>query len=41
VIHSWAFDDTGAALAVAAIPEPTQTLLIALGLLASTLRRRR
>ncbi|MFT6177684.1 MAG: hypothetical protein ACJAQT_000694 [Akkermansiaceae bacterium] len=41
VIHAWAYEDTGAPLRVAAIPEPTQSLLIALGLLASTLRRRR
>ena len=41
VIHAWAYEDTGAPLGVAAIPEPTQSLLFALGLLASTLRRRR
>ena len=41
MIHSWAFDDTGAPLAVAAVPEPTHSLLLALGLLASALRRRR
>jgi|TARA_B110000881_G_scaffold52816_1_gene44897 hypothetical protein len=40
VIHAWAYDDTGAEIAVA-VPEPTHTLLIALGLSASTLRRRR
>jgi len=40
VIHAWAYGDTGAEIAVA-VPEPTHTLLIALGLSASTLRRRR
>ena len=41
VIHSWAFDDTGEPLAVAAIPEPTQSVLIIMGLAATVLRRRR
>lgn len=41
VIHSWAYQDTGAVLRVGAIPEPTQTLLFALGLAATALRRRR
>lgn len=41
VIHAWAYEDTGASLRVAAIPEPTHTLFLALGLSASVLRRRR
>lgn len=41
VIHSWAFDNTGEPLAVAAIPEPTQSVLIIMGLAATALRRRR
>ena len=41
VIHAWAFEDSGASIRVAEIPEPTQTLLVALGLMASALRRRR
>ena len=41
VIHSWAFENTGAPLAVAAIPEPTQSFLIALALGIMAIRRRR
>lgn len=41
VIHSWAFDDTGAPLSVAAVPEPTQSLLLAVGFMAATIRRKR
>ena len=41
MIHSWAFDNTGEPLAVAAIPEPTQSVLIIMGLAATVLRRRR
>ncbi|MDA7882382.1 PEP-CTERM sorting domain-containing protein [Akkermansiaceae bacterium] len=42
VIHSWAFEDNGSPLAVGSvIPEPSHTLLIGLGLMASVLRRRR
>ncbi len=41
VIHSWAYDDTGDPLAVAAVPEPTQSVLIIMGLAATALRRRR
>jgi hypothetical protein len=41
VIHSWAFENTGEPLAVAAIPEPTQNVLLALALAAMAMRRRR
>ncbi len=41
MIHSWAYDDTGEPLAVAAVPEPTQSVLIIMGLAATALRRRR
>lgn len=41
VIHSWAYENTGAPIAIEVVPEPTQTLLLALGLSASVLRRRR
>jgi hypothetical protein len=41
VIHSWAYDNAGAPVRVGAVPEPTQTLMIALSLAASALRRRR
>ena len=41
MIHAWAYDDTGASIAVGAVPEPTHPLLLALGLLTSILRRRR
>jgi len=41
VIHAWAFEQNGDSIAVGAIPEPTHTFLLALGLMASTLRRRR
>ncbi|MEN8772097.1 MAG: PEP-CTERM sorting domain-containing protein [Akkermansiaceae bacterium] len=41
VIHSWAYDDTGAPLAVGAIPEPTQGVMLLLGLTAAAMRRRR
>jgi len=40
VIHAWAYDDTGAPLAVG-VPEPTHALLLVLGLLGAALRRRR
>lgn len=41
VIHSWAYEDTGASLRVSAVPEPTQVILIAFGLLVPAFRRRR
>jgi hypothetical protein len=41
MIHSWAYDDTGEPLAVAAVPEPTQSVLIIMGLAATALRRLR
>ena len=41
VIHSWAFDDTGAPLAVGAVPEPTQSVMLVLGVAAGAMRRRR
>ncbi|MDA7517913.1 PEP-CTERM sorting domain-containing protein, partial [Akkermansiaceae bacterium] len=41
VIHGWAYEDDGTSLRVGAIPEPASTLLIALGFMASALRRRR
>ncbi len=40
VIHSWAYEDTGAAILVG-VPEPSHSLLVALGLSAVALRRRR
>lgn len=40
-IHSWAYDDTGAALNTGTIPEPTNALLSLLALLGLTLRRQR
>ena len=39
VIHSWAYDNTGAPLNVAAIPEPAGVLLMVLGSLIPVLRR--
>lgn len=41
MIHGWAYEDDGTSLRVGAIPEPASTLLIALGFMASALRRRR
>lgn len=42
VIHSWAYEDNGSSLAVGSlIPEPSHSMLIALGLLVTALRRRR
>lgn len=41
VIHSWAYEDTGAPIDVAEIPEPSQAFLVALGLLVPVLRRSR
>ncbi len=41
VIHRWAYEDTGAPIAVAEIPEPSQAFLAALGLLVPILRRSR
>ena len=41
VIHGWAYEDDGTSLRVGAIPEPTHTLLLAIGMMASVLRRRR
>ncbi len=44
VIHSWAYEDNGSSLAAGsliAIPEPSHSMLIALGLLVTALRRRR
>jgi len=42
VIHSWAYEDNGSSLAVGSlIPEPSHSMLIALGLVVTALRRRR
>ena len=41
VIHSWAYEDTGAPITAGAIPEPSHTLLVVLGLASLALRRRR
>lgn len=44
VIHSWAYEDNGSPLragSLVAIPEPSHSMLIALGLLVTVLRRRR
>ncbi|MDA7880799.1 PEP-CTERM sorting domain-containing protein [Akkermansiaceae bacterium] len=42
VIHSWAFENNGSPLAVGSlIPEPSQSMLTALGVLGAALRRRR
>ncbi len=42
VIHSWAYEDNGSSFAVGSlIPEPSHSMLIALGLLVTALRRRR
>ncbi|MFT5108629.1 MAG: hypothetical protein ACI8XO_003715 [Verrucomicrobiales bacterium] len=41
VIHSWAYEDTGATILVGAIPEPSHSLLAILGLATLALRRRR
>ena len=44
VIHSWAYEDNGSPLRagkLVAIPEPSHSMLIALGLLVTVLRRRR
>jgi hypothetical protein len=41
VIHAWAFEQNGDSIEVGTIPEPTHTLLLALGLMASTFRRHR
>ncbi len=41
VIHSWAFENTGEPLAVAAIPEPAQSFLLAMTLAIMAIRRRR
>ena len=44
VIHSWAYEDNGSPLRagkLVAIPEPSHSMLIALGLLVTALRRRR
>ena len=40
-IHSWAYQDDGTPLAVGAIPEPSQSILVMMGVLATALRRRR
>jgi len=40
-LHAWAYDDSGAAILVGAIPEPFTALLGGLGLLALLRRRRR
>ena len=44
VIHSWAYEDNGSPLRagkLVAIPEPSHSMLIALGLVVTALRRRR
>ncbi|MFT5412182.1 MAG: hypothetical protein ACI9NC_004920 [Verrucomicrobiales bacterium] len=41
VIHSWAYENSGAAITVGAIPEPSHSLLSIFGLAALALRRRR
>ncbi|MGI9244764.1 MAG: PEP-CTERM sorting domain-containing protein [Verrucomicrobiales bacterium] len=41
VIHEWAYQDNGGAIPVGVIPEPTQGMLIAVGLSMLVLRRRR
>ena len=41
VIHEWAYEDTGAPIAVGTIPEPSLPLLATLGLAVIALRRRR
>ena len=44
VIHSWAYEDNGSPLRagrLVAIPEPSHSMLLALGLLVTALRRRR
>ena len=41
VIHQWAFEDSGASIKVAEIPEPSQTVLSMLGLTLLALRRRK
>lgn len=41
VIHGWFYDDSGAPVEIVAIPEPTQSLLLAVGLGVPALRRRR
>ena len=41
VIHQWAFEDSGASIRVAEIPEPGQTMLSMLGLTLLVLRRRK
>ena len=41
VIKDWAYDDTGSALTIAAVPEPSRALFCMLGLISLHLRRRR
>lgn len=41
IVHEWAFESTGAAIAVGQIPEPSHTALSLLGLAALAMRRRR
>ena len=41
VIKDWAYDDTGSALTIEAVPEPSRALFCMLGLISLHLRRRR
>jgi hypothetical protein len=41
VLHEWAYENTGAAIQVAAIPEPRAALLAGISLLLGLRRRRR
>jgi hypothetical protein len=41
LVHSWAFEDSGAPILVGAVPEPSAAVLSCLGMLSFLLRRRR
>jgi hypothetical protein len=41
IIREWAYDDTGSAITIGSVPEPSRVLLLMLGIGTALFRRRR